>query len=152
MNNPIPNEVYTNLSLQFKKGESITYVKQLCSTISAEQMEDFTSRAMMIAYQRNRPKALDYMLGLEERHEASLLVKIHTQRMMFDQEDFEKCGNIFAVICKHFKRTDILEQLEKCRTHKSYDNAVQDRYKELSFFVFKETVEEKNIKTKVKKI
>lgn len=146
------NEVQNALSKEFKKGDAMTYLKQLCAKVPREQIKEFTNYAMKSSYDYNRSKALDYMLALEGREEAFLLVQIHTQRMMFNEKDFEKGGKILAVICKHFNRKEIFEQLEICRNHKAYDQKVQDRHKELSYIVFRETIEEKNIKTKVSKI
>ena len=150
--NKIADEVYNKLRLEFKKGESLKYVKELCSHIPLEQMGKFTSIAMKCAYDAKRSKALDYMLSLEGRNEAFLLVKIHTQIMMFNENELEKGAKILAVICKHFKRVEILKELDKCLQYKINDPKVSPRHKELSFMVYNNTLEEKNIKTKLNKI
>ena len=155
MSDKIPGEVYNALRLQFKKGESMTYLKELCETYK-ENIEEFTCTAMKAAYDSNRVKALDYMLGLSGRHEASLLVKIHVQSMVYNQKDFDKGAKMLSVICKHFPRTFILEQIEKCRNPQ--DNREkqklehEQRYKELNMMVYNETMVEKNIKIKAHKI
>ncbi len=151
MTDKIPGIVYNELRAKFKKSDALTYLKELCETYK-EDIEEFTCTAMMSAYQTNRVKALDYMLSLPGRHSANLLVKIQTQAMMFEQDKFEKGGKMLALVCKHFKRTEILEELQHCVQNRPNDPKVQERFKELSFMVYNQTVEEKNIKTKLSKI
>lgn len=155
MSDKIPGEVYNDLRTHFKKGEAMTYLKELCETYK-DNIEEFTCTAMMAAYQSNRVKALDYMLGLPGRHEASLLVKIHAQSMVYNQKDFDKGAKVLSVICKNFPRTMILGEIEKCRNPQ--DNREkqrlehEQRYKEVTMMVYNETMIEKNIKVKTNKI
>lgn len=151
----IEGSVYNELRLKLKKGESLTYVKDLCE-IYKNNLEEFTSVAMKSAYDYKRAKALDYMLSLQGRHEAKLLVKIHVQCMIYNQEDFDKGAKIMSVLCKHFPRSYILEEIEKCRNPQ--DNREKQkaqhnqRYKEVNLMVYNETMLEKNIKNKISKI
>lgn len=144
-------EIQNALRREFKKSDSMTYLKELCANVPKEQMENFTCYAMKSAYDYNRCKALDYMLSLEGRHEASLLVVFHTQKMLSDKKGFEKGGKMLGLICKHFKRKDILEKMDNYIKIIN-TNEVMERYKEISFLVFQETMENKNIKTKSNKI
>lgn len=147
----IPGEVYNDLRAQFQKGDAMNYLKELCEKYK-EDIEEFTCTAMMAAYQKNRVKALDYMLGLPGRHPADLLVKIQTQRMMFEDEGFAKGGKMLSLICKHFPRIQNLEELDFCLKSRVNNQKVNERHKELSFMVYSQTVEEKNIKIKPNKI
>jgi hypothetical protein len=155
MSDKIPGEVYNALRLQFKKGESMTYLKELCEKYK-ENIEEFTSTAMKAAYDYNRAKALDYMLNLPGRHEASLLVKIHVQSMIYNQNSFDKGAKIMNVLCKHFQRSFILEEIDKCRNpqdnREKQKNEHNQRFKEVSVMVYNETLVEKNIKHKISKI
>lgn len=157
MTDTIPGQVYNDLRVQFKKGEAMTYLKELCATLKPEQIEEFTCTAMMAAYQANRAKALDYMLGLPGRHEASLLVKIHLQGMLYEEDKFKKGIKFLEVINKHFPKELITEELKLNKSYK--DNAsdkfkleMNNREKEMLYFIISSNLVEKNIKVKKSKI
>lgn len=155
MDRTIPGTVYNELRLHFKKGEAITYVKQLCEQYK-DDIEEFTCTAMKAAFDYNRSKALDYMLGLRGRHEATMLLPFHIPAMMYSEKKFDKGIKIFEVIIKHYPKSLIIEQIESAKTYKVKQNAftkdIEDKYKEMMYLVFSQTLPEKNIKTKTLKI
>ncbi|NCQ51753.1 hypothetical protein GW796_07660 [archaeon] len=68
------------------------------------------------------------------------------------REQFKKGGKMLSVICKHFNRVEILNELDKCKSARINDVRVCERHKKLSFIVLSETSEIKNTKRKVNKI
>lgn len=155
MERTILGNVFNELSLQFKKGEAMTYLKPLCEQYK-DKMEEFTSTAMKSAFDYNRSKALDYMLGLPGRHEASMLLKYHIPAMMYSENKFAKGIKIFEVIIKHYPRALVIEEVENAKKYKIKNNGftkeIEERYKEMMYVVFSKTLPEKNIKTKLVKI
>lgn len=149
----IPGNVYNELREKLKKSDALNYVKELCAKYK-EDIEDFTSTAMMAAYQKYRLKALDYMLSLEGQHEASLLVKIQTQKMMFEKDSFEseKEMKVLLLICKHFDSTLILNELDNCKNSRMNSNDVIQRHKELSYVVLNSKIPVSNKTEKKLKI
>lgn len=155
MDRTIPGTVYNELRLQFKKGESITYVKQLCEQYK-DNIEEFTSSAIKAAFDFNRSKALDYILGLPGRHEASMLLPFHIPTMMYSEKKFDKGIKTFQVIIKHYPKSLVIKEIENAKIYKIKQNAftkeVEERYKEMIYVVISQTLPEKNIKTKTFKI
>lgn len=149
----IPGSIYNELREKFKKSDSLNYVKDLCEKYK-ENIEEFTCTAMMAAHQKYRLKSLDYMLSLEGRHEASLLVKIQTQKMMFEKESFEseKEMKVLLLVCKHFDSTLILNELDFCKKNRPNDKEVIERHKELSYVVLNSKLSVNNKKEKKLKI
>lgn len=150
----IPSEVHNLLRQQFKKGDSINYLKNLCKTIILEDMEEFTSYAMMSAYQAKRAKALDYMLGLEGRDKALLLISIHLGIMLSSEENFEKNLTMLSVICKNFDRSVIILNLEELRKNHVHVKNSQILFKKLLYEICERTFKPKDthITKKINKI
>lgn len=155
MERSIPGTVYNELRLHLKKGEAITYVKNLCEQYK-ENIEEFTASAIKAAFDYNRSKALDYMLGLQGRHKAHMLLNFHVPAMMYSEKKFIKGAKIFQVLIKHYDRSMVLEQIENAKTYKvkqnQYSKEIEARYKEMMYMVFSYSLKEKNIKTKTLKI
>jgi hypothetical protein len=150
----MPGSVFNALREKFQKSDALNYLKELVSTLEDKQIEEFTCTAMMAAYQKYRLKSLDYMLGLEGRHEAKLIVKIQIQKMMFEKEGFEseKEMKVLLLICKHFDSTLILNELDFCKQNRPNDKDVIERHKELSYVVLNSKLSVDNKKEKKLKI
>lgn len=162
MSDKIPGEVHNELRAHFKKGESMTYLKELCETYK-NNIEEFTCTAMKSAYDYNRAKALDYMLKLPGRHEATLLLKLNIPNLLIEDK-FEKNIKMFAVICRNFPKELVKEEIQKARENphvklylnmKNKEDRLKEyeaRQKEILLVLLTETFEENPIKVKPNKI
>jgi len=150
----IPESVYSDVKAQLRKSDALNEVKKIIATLEPEQIEEFTTTIMMEAYQKYRLKSLDYMLSLENHCEESLLVKIQTQKMMFEEESFEseKEMKVLLLLCKHVNNTLILNELDNCKGYRPHDNNVMERHKELSYVVLNSKLSINNKKEKKLKI
>lgn len=105
-------EKQNELRLKWKQGEALTFLKEVCSSIPVEDIPSFTSYALKSAYDAKRIKSLDYLLCLDNRHEASLLYKIHIGVMLSNEKTNPKEIEIWKILCKHFPENDLLNYIE----------------------------------------
>lgn len=150
----IPGSIYNELREKFKKSDALNYLKELVESINENQIKEFTSIAMMDAFNKYRLKALAYMLSLNNCQDASLMVKIQTEKMMFEKESFESEKEIKVLLwmCKNFENTLILKELDNCKSYRPYDNNVSERHKELSYIVLSSKLSSDGKKEKKLKI
>ena len=139
----IDNKIQNELRLKWKKSDAIQYVKEMCSKISVEDMSEFTSTAIKAAYDAKRIKALDYLLGLENRCDATLLVKIHVGYLLSNIKVSEKDIDIWKILCNHFTEKDLLESIENFKKYLSTQHKEKFffREKEMIRFVFEKKLQ-----------
>lgn len=150
----IDNKIQNELRLKWKKSDNIQYVKKICSEISEENISKFTSTAIKSAYDAKRIKALDYLLGLKNRCDATLLVKMHVGYLLSNKKISEKDIEIWKILCNHFTEKELLESIESFKKYipsQNKENFIL-REKKMIYFIFEKKLQKNTINNKHLKI
>lgn len=94
----LQNEVREKL----KKSDALKFFKEISQTMSKEEFKEFSDVAMKSAYDKNRVKAVEYMLSFYEPNNPLLLLQIHLQIMLNDSKAMQSGKEMLKVLIKNF--------------------------------------------------
>ena len=87
---------------KFKKSDALKDLKEVAEKMTKEEFIDFSDSAMKSAYDKNRTKAVDYMLSFYEQNKPQLLLRIHLQCMLADEKVMKSGEKMLKVLNKNF--------------------------------------------------
>jgi len=150
--NQNPNNLKNDARDKLKKSDILTELKELSKNISKEDFLEFTDSAMKSAYDSNRVKALEFMLSFYNPNKPKLLIKIHLQRMLDNQKDFNSGKKMLIPLAKHFSYEFCDEIMNQYISfNKSKKKECEERKSEISKIILEQTLNKNNI-NKVKRI
>jgi hypothetical protein len=96
----------TNLKNEFReriqKSDIRKELKELSENMTKEEFIDFSNSAMKSAYDSNRVKAVTFMLSFYDKNKPELLMRIHLERMLSEQKDFDTGKKMLTPLAQHF--------------------------------------------------
>jgi hypothetical protein len=103
-------EIQNEFREKFKKSDALNSLKEIADQLTKEEFKDFSDVAMKSAYDKNRVKAVEYMLAFHEQDNPSLLIRIHLQRMLAEDKDLKSGEKMLRVLGKHFS-TELCDEV-----------------------------------------
>lgn len=95
-------EIQNEFREKFKKSDALNSLKEMAEQLTKEEFKDFSDVAMKSAYDKNRVKAVEYMLAFYQQDNPSLLIRIHLQRMLAEDKDLKSGEKMLRVLAKNF--------------------------------------------------
>jgi hypothetical protein len=145
--NQNPTALKNDARDKLKKSDIIIELKELSKIMPKEDFMEFTSSAMKSAYDHNRVKAVEFMLSFYEKDQPPLLARIHLQRMLADQRDFDSGKKMLVPLAKHYSYEfcdEVMNQyIEGYALQKSASEA---RQKEISKILLENTLSKESKK------
>lgn len=101
------DELQREACMLLRKSDALSFFKKISASMTKEQFVDFSMNTMVMksAYDKNRVKAVEYMLSFFPPNKPELLLIIHLQRMIVDDQ-IKHGYNMLKVLIKNFS-TDV---------------------------------------------
>lgn len=103
------NNLKLEFAEKFKKSEALDFVKSVAQSMSHDEFKKLSYTVMKTAYDKNRYKAVEYMLQYHEKDNPHLLLQIHIQVMLhgavYDKDSplkKEQYNKMLKVLAPHF--------------------------------------------------
>lgn len=140
-----PSNLKNDARAKFSKSDNLTELKELASTMSKEEFLDFADSAMKSAYDSNRVKAVTYFLSFYEKDQPSLIIKVHLQRMLANQRDFDLGKKMLIPLVKHYSYELCDQIMQNHIKITPFDKSASEaRQKEISKIILENTLSTEN--------
>lgn len=147
-----PDNLKNDAREKFNTSNILDELKELSQNMSKEDFMDFTNSAMKSAYDKNKVKAVEYMLSFYEKDNPKMLMIGHLQIMLANQKDFELGKKMLIPLAKNFSY-EFCDQVmnQYISIHAFKKDEVQIRKAEISKIILEQTLNQDN-KTVSKKL
>lgn len=144
----LQNEVRERL----KKSDALIFFKEISQQMTKEEFVEFSNTAMKSAYDKNRVKAVDYMLSFYEYNQPPLLLRIHLQLMLSDSKKMESGKKMLQVLLKNFSEQLCYNIMDDFLIYHKRKNEYLERYAEINKIILEEKMPNNQISHKTIKI
>lgn len=143
--NQNPSALKNDARDKLSKSDILLELKELSKNMSKEDFMNFSNSAMKSAYDHNRVKAVEFMLSFYEKDHPPLLIRIHLQRILADQRDFDSGKKMLIPLAKHYSYEFCDEVMKQyIETDPFQKTASQARQKEISKMILEATLSKEN--------